>query len=74
MSFPGSRTRFLHRAFATLSLAPEERPAAVRLERDLNAQVERAATRAFRDSFLIGAGLALVALLTVIPLRRRRTR
>ena len=64
----------LHRAFATLSLAPEERPAAVRLERDLNAQVERTATRAFRDSFLIGAGLALVALLTVIPLRRRRTR
>jgi hypothetical protein len=57
-----------------LSLDPGERPAAARLERDLNAQVERAATRAFRDSFLIGAGLALVALLTVIPLRRRRTR
>jgi hypothetical protein len=64
----------LHRAFATLRLAPGERPAAARLERDLNAQVERAATRAFRDSFLIGSGLALVALLTVIPLRRRRTR
>ncbi len=63
----------LHRAFATLRLDPEERPAAARLERDLNAQVERAATRAFRDSFLIGAGLALAALLTLIPLRRRRT-
>ena len=63
----------LHRAFATLSLPAEEQPAADRLERDLNAQVERAATRAFRDSFLIGAGLALMALLAVIPLRRRRT-
>ena len=63
----------LHRAFATLDLAPSERPAAAQLERDVNAQVERAATQAFRDSFLIGAGLALVALVTVIPLRRRRT-
>jgi hypothetical protein len=63
----------LHSAFARLSLAPSERPAADKLERDLNAQVERAATRAFRDSFLIGAGLAFVALLTVIPFRRRRT-
>ena len=62
----------LHSAFARLSLAPSERPAADKLERDLNAQVERAATRAFRDSFLIGAGLAFVALLTVIPFRRRR--
>ena len=33
-------------------------PAAAELERDLDAQLERAATRAFRDSFLIGAGLA----------------
>jgi MFS family permease len=62
----------LHRAFARLDLAPSERPAAARLERDLNGQVERAATRAFRDSFLIGAGLALLALVTVIPVRRRR--
>jgi len=62
----------LHPAFAELNLDPEERSAAAQLERDLNAQLERAATRAFRDSFLIGAGLALLALLTVIPLRRRR--
>jgi hypothetical protein len=60
----------LHRAFATADLEPEERPAAAQLERDLDAQLERAATRAFRDSFLIGAGLALVALLTVIAPRR----
>ena len=62
----------LHRAFATLDLDPEERPAAAQLERDLNAQVERAATQAFRDSFLIGAGLALLALVSVIPFSRRR--
>jgi hypothetical protein len=63
----------LHHAFATADLAPEERPAAARLERDLDDQLERAATRAFRDSFLIGAGLALLALLTVVVPRRRST-
>jgi MFS family permease len=61
----------LHHAFATADLAPEERPAAAALERALDAQLERAATRAFRDSFLIGAGLALLALLTVVRPRRR---
>jgi hypothetical protein len=61
----------LHRAFATVDIDPEERAAAGELERDLDAQLERAATRAFRDSFLIGAGLALLALLTVIAPRRR---
>ena len=63
----------LHHAFATLNLDPDERPAAASLERDLDAQLERAATRAFRDSFLVGAGLALLALLTVIAPRRRTT-
>ena len=62
----------LHRAFETLDVEPEERPATARLERDLDAQLERAATRAFRDSFLIGAGLALAALLAVVAPRRRR--
>jgi MFS family permease len=62
----------LHHAFATADLEPEERPAAARLERDLDEQLERAATRAFRDSFLIGAGLALVALLTVVAPRRKK--
>jgi MFS family permease len=61
----------LHHAFATLDLDPAERPAAAELERALDAQLERAATRAFRDSFLVGAGLALLALLTVIAPRRR---
>jgi MFS family permease len=63
----------LHHAFATADLEPKERPAAAQLERDLDAQLERAATRAFRDSFLIGAGLALLALLTVVAPRRRTT-
>jgi len=62
----------LHGAFAAADIDPEARPAAARLERDLDAQLERAATRAFRDSFLIGAGLALLALLTVVAPGRRR--
>jgi predicted MFS family arabinose efflux permease len=62
----------LHPAFAQVKLAPGDQPAADQLERDLNGQLERAATRAFRDSFLIAAALALVALLPLIPLRRRR--
>jgi hypothetical protein len=61
----------LHPAFAKLQLAPAERPAAAQLERDLDGQLERAATRAFRDSFLIAAVLALLALVPMIPVRRR---
>jgi MFS family permease len=62
----------LHRAFASLDLDPKERPAAAQLERDLDVQLQSAATRAFRDSFLIGAGLAVLALLTVIAPGRRQ--
>jgi MFS family permease len=61
----------LHRAFARLDFAPTERAAAARLERELDAQVTRAATHAFRDSFLIGAALAVAALLTAAAPRRR---
>lgn len=60
-------------AFDRLDIDPGEQAAVDRLERDLDDQLERAATRAFRDSFLIGAGLALAALLTLVPVRRRRT-
>ena len=59
-------------AFAALDVPAEERRAVAALERDLEDQLERAATRAFRDSFLLGAGFALVALLVVIAPRRRR--
>ncbi|MCW2528339.1 MAG: major facilitator superfamily 1 [Pseudonocardiales bacterium] len=62
----------LHPAFAQLRLDGAERPAAEQLERNLNGQLERAATRAFRDSFLIAAALALLALVPLIPLRSRR--
>ena len=61
------------RAFAALQLPRRERAAAAQLERDLDDQLERAATRAFRNSFLIGAGLRWLALLPLIPLRRRVT-
>jgi MFS family permease len=61
----------LHPAFARLELPAEERPAAAALERALNNQLERAATRAFRDSFLIGAGLALAAMASLLLLPRR---
>lgn len=61
----------LHPAFAHLRVPVPERPAARHLEQALNDQLERAASRAFRNSFLIGAGLALVALLALIPFRRR---
>ena len=61
----------LHPAFARLEFPPEERPAAAELERGLDSQLERAAARAFRDSFLIGAGLALAAMASLIFVRRR---
>lgn len=61
----------LHPAFTALDATPAERPAVERLERDLDSQLQRAATRAFRDSFLIGAGLALLALVPLMPVRRR---
>ena len=64
----------LHPAFARLSLPAAERPAAMELERGLDDQLQRAATRAFRNSFLIGAGLALAALASLLLLRRRVTR
>ena len=62
----------LHPAFAAADIAPEFQAAADQLERDLDAQLERAATHAFRDSFLAGAALALLALLVLAapPWRR----
>jgi MFS family permease len=63
-------------AFDRIDVAAADRPALARLERDLDDQLERAANRAFRDSFLIGAAIALLALLVVVlpsrPLRHRR--
>lgn len=61
----------LHPAFAAVHVPAVERPAAAKLERDLDGQLRRAATRAFRNSFFIGAALALAALVALIPVRRR---
>ncbi len=61
----------LRPVFAALRLPAAERPAAATLERELDGQLERAATQAFRDSFLIAAGLALLAMIPLIPRRRR---
>jgi MFS family permease len=61
----------LHRAFATAKLSAAERPAARKLESALDTQLESAATRAFRDSFLVGAGIAFAALLTLLVPRKR---
>jgi predicted MFS family arabinose efflux permease len=71
LSKESGRVPDLHPAFAALKIPPVEQPAADQLERDLDSQLERAATRAFRNSFLIGAAFALAALLALIPLRRR---
>jgi hypothetical protein len=60
----------LHPAFTTLRLTDAERVEADRLEATLDSQLERAATRAFRDSFLIAAGLALAALVPLLPVGR----
>ncbi|MET0820786.1 MAG: MFS transporter [Aeromicrobium sp.] len=59
-------------AFATLDVDSADRPALTALQRRLDDQLERAANRAFRDSFLVGAALALAALLTLVrpPARR----
>lgn len=64
----------LHPVFAHLKLAPAERPAAAQLERNLDDQLKRAATRAFRNSFLIAAALALLALIPLLPLPVLRRR
>lgn len=59
--------------FAMLDVPAPERPAVDGLESALADQLERAATRAFRDAFLVGAGFALLAALTAAVRPRRRT-
>lgn len=61
----------LHPAFRSLPIAPADRAAADQLERALDDQVQRAATHAFRDSFLIAGGLAFLALVPLAVRRRK---
>jgi predicted MFS family arabinose efflux permease len=56
-------------AFRGLDLPAAETVVADRLEPQLQDQLERAVSRAFRDAFLIAAGLALLALVPAAALR-----
>ena len=64
----------LQPAFKTLRLPATQAPAAAALERGLEDQLKRAATRAFRNAFLVAAGLALLALGPALALRDRSRR
>ncbi len=61
----------LRPAFKTLHLPQTQASAAAGLENDLDDQLKRAATRAFRTAFLVAAGLALLALGPALALRDR---
>ncbi len=61
----------LRPAFTNLRLPATQAPAAATLERGLEDQLKRAATRAFRTAFLVAAGLALLALGPALALRDR---
>ncbi|HYB26717.1 MAG TPA: MFS transporter [Solirubrobacteraceae bacterium] len=71
LSVERGRVPDLRPAFTTLRLPTTEAPAAATLERGLQDQLTRAATRAFRNSFLVAAGLALLALGPALALRDR---
>jgi hypothetical protein len=57
-----------------LRLAPTQEASAAALELDLEDQLRRAATRAFRTAFLVAAGLALLALVPALALSDRHRR
>ncbi len=56
-------------AFAALTLPPLQATLAAHLEQQLGDQLERAATEAFRDAFLVAALLALLALVPAAALK-----
>ena len=62
----------LRPAFNALRVPATQSRAVAVLERGLQDQLKRAATRAFRTSFLVAAGLALLALGPALALRDRR--
>ena len=59
------------RQFKTLRVPAAQAASAGALELALEDQLKRAATRAFRTSFLVAAGLALLALGPALALRDR---
>jgi hypothetical protein len=64
----------LRPAFRSVRLSAAQTAAAATLRSDLQDQVTRAATRAFRTAFLVAAGLALLALVPALLLRDRSRR
>ena len=64
----------LRPAFSSVRLPAAQAAAAATLQRDLEDQVTRAATRAFRTAFLVAAGLALLALVPAVFLKDRSRR
>jgi Major Facilitator Superfamily len=62
----------LRPAFSHLRVPPTQASAVANLEFDLQDQLRRAATSAFRTAFLVAAALALLALVPALGLRDRR--
>jgi predicted MFS family arabinose efflux permease len=62
----------LQPAFAAVRVPSTEEPAFAALERSLQDQLTRAATRAFRTAFLVAAALGLLALGPALALRERK--
>jgi hypothetical protein len=71
LSAERGRVPDLRPAFKTLRVPATQAPAAAALERGLEDQLKRAATRAFRTAFLVAAGLALLALGPALALSDR---
>ena len=71
LSAERGRVPDLRPAFTALRVPATQAPAVAALERGLEDQLKRAATRAFRTSFLVAAGLALLALGPALALRDR---
>ena len=61
----------LRPAFKNVRVPATQAPAAAALQRGLEDQLKRAATRAFRTAFLVAAGLALLALVPALALSDR---
>jgi MFS transporter len=71
LSAERGRVPDLRPAFKNLRVTASQAPAAATLEHGLEDQLTRAATRAFRNAFLVAAGLALLALGPALALRDR---
>jgi hypothetical protein len=71
LSTERGRVPDLRPAFTALRVPATQAPAVAALERGLEDQLRRAATRAFRTSFVVAAVLALLALGPALALRDR---